>query len=227
MLVWQDMVSGGGDYNPVTVAVLAFLGVPRKDTRYSLFGRSDRDGREEFERDAIATIKQLQNAPCIAVWVLFNESWGQFDSARLTDMIKALDPTRTVDSVSGWQDQGKKITEIKSIHIYFRPVKLPRDKRLILLSEFGGYSLKIPEHVYDSEREFGYKKFKTQADFENAYSALIEREILPAVKQGLSATVYTQLSDVEEEINGFVTFDRALVKADISVIKAANDSVLL
>jgi beta-galactosidase/beta-glucuronidase len=227
MLVWQDMVCGGGKYNFVTVAVLSFLGVQRKDSHYGLFGRQDKVGREEFESDCAATVKQLKNTPCIAMWVPFNEGWGQFDSARITAMIKSLDPTRTVDGVSGWVDQGKNITEIKSLHIYFRAVKLPKDTRLILLSEFGGYSLKIPEHVYDTEHEFGYKKFKTQAEFEAAYSALIEREILPAIKDGLSAIVYTQLSDVEQEINGFVTFDRAVEKADRLVIKNANDAIIL
>ncbi|MDR3216135.1 MAG: glycoside hydrolase family 2 [Clostridiaceae bacterium] len=227
MLVWQDMVSGGGKTSFWTIAAEPFIGIHKNDTRwYGAFGRKDAAGRAEFERDCVDTVKQLKNAPCIAMWVPFNEGWGQFDSVRITNLIKSLDATRTVDSVSGWHDQGAEVSEIKSLHVYFRAVKLPIDeKRLIVLSEFGGYSFKTQGHVYDTEHEFGYKKFGTRADFEKAYAALIENEILPAIGEGLSATVYTQLSDVEQEVNGFVTYDRAEEKADRVFVKTVNDKI--
>ncbi|MDR2634732.1 MAG: glycoside hydrolase family 2 [Clostridiales bacterium] len=227
MLVWQDMVCGGGKYKTLAVAVAPFLGFTKDDSNYGFFSRRDKAGREEYERDLADTVKQLKNAPCIAMWVPFNEGWGQFDSTRIAALVKTLDPTRTVDNVSGWYDQGEDSGDFKSLHIYFRAVKLPKDKRVILLSEFGGYSLKVAGHVYDSERSFGYKMLETREDYEKAYADLIENEILPAIPQGLSAVVYTQLSDVEQEINGFVTFDRAAEKADRAAIKAVNDKMVL
>lgn len=150
--------------------------------------------------------------PSIAIWVPFNEGWGQFDTARITDMIKELDPSRPVDSASGWFDQG--CGDFISVHNYFRPLSVSVRKwadRAFFLSEYGGYACHIKGHS-SVERIFGYKRYDTLKDFALAYQELIEKSLLPLKKQGLSGAVYTQLSDVEEEVNGILTYDRKINK---------------
>ena len=159
------------------------------------------------------------------MWVPFNEGWGQFDAAKIHDFIHAIDPTRTIDHASGWHDQG--VGAVRSLHVYFRRfIFRPDEKeRAVLLSEFGGYSHRVEDHCFN-ERYFGYKKFKTPEALEKALKALYRDEIAPAKKYGLAAAVYTQLSDVEDELNGLITCDRRVVKIQpekmkeiVSVIK--------
>ncbi len=228
MLVWQDMISGGMGANTPLNGVRGFLQLPVNDHRYSLFGREDKAGRDEYYVDAERTVKTLYNVVSLAVWVPFNESWGQFDALKAVEFIKTLDTSRPIDHASGWHDQGG--GDFKSLHIYFRPVRIPkRDKhgRVIILSEFGGYSVGVPGHVYNKTHSFGYKKFDTLESFDNAYHALFEREILPLIPRGLSATVYTQVSDVEDEINGLLTYDREVVKVNIERIRELNKKLVL
>ncbi len=225
ILVWQDMVSGGTKYNFLYIGALAFIGINIKDntpSSYKKLARAEAESRNEFERELEVTVKHLKNCVSLCCWVPFNEGWGQFDSARITEKIKRLDPTRLIDSVSGWNDQGK--GDMRSMHIYFKPISMPRDKRCLVLSEFGGYSLNVKGHTY-SQKEFGYKKYKTKASLQKAFSKLYINRILPNIKKGLSATVYTQLSDVEEEINGLVTYDRRSVKFDVEAIKTINEQL--
>ncbi len=221
ILVWQDMVSGGSKYNFLTIGALPFIGIHLKDDKYKMFGRAEKENRDEYERDMTDTINRLKNVVSLAMWVPFNEGWGQFDSVRITEKIKSLDSTRTVDSVSGWHDQGKDTSDFKSLHIYFKPVKMPKDKRCILLSEFGGYSVAVKEHVF-CDKAFGYKIFKTPSALADAYEKLYQTRIIPALKDGLSAAVYTQLSDVEQEINGLVTYDRKVVKLPVDRVRRIN-----
>ena len=226
IIVWQDFVSGGGVYNFWHVAAFPFLGFKHKDDDYKYFARESESGRMEFIESVRETIKALQNCVCIGVWVPFNEGWGQFDSAKITRMVKELDDTRIIDSVSGWHDQGVGKTELLSLHTYYTPLKVPQDSRPVVLSEFGGYSLKTEGHVFNESKEFGYKKFKTQTDYVKAVEKLYLKKVKPLIAKGLCACVYTQVSDVEEEINGLVTYDRKVVKMSIEKMKAVNDELM-
>jgi len=227
IIVWQDMVSGGGAYNILAIGGFAIANIKIKDSKknYKFLGREDEAGREEYWKDLKTMIDYLKNVVSLGVWVPFNEGWGQFDSIKATEIVKELDSTRIVDSVSGWNDQGKSTSDLKSLHIYFTPMRLPRDKRCIVLSEFGGYSIPTEGHIYNPEKLFGYRIYKDSEKFATAYKTLFEKKIVPLIPKGLSATVYTQLSDVEEEINGFVTYDRQAVKLPMDMVKEINAKI--
>ena len=145
------------------------------------------------------------------MWVPFNEGWGQFDAEKMHDFVRALDDTRTIDHASGWHDQH--IGQVRSDHVYFKKYTFKPDKqgRAVLLSEFGGYAHKVIGHCF-SKKDFGYKKFEMPAQLEIGLEELYQQQIRPAVAQGLAAAVYTQVSDVEEEINGLMTYDRKVAK---------------
>ncbi len=221
LIVWQDFVNGGGEYKFNHIATFPFLGFHHKDTDYKYFSRENEDGRKEFISSVHETIKTLKNVTSIGVYVPFNEGWGQFDSVDITELVLSLDDTRIIDSVSGWHDQGKKKTTLKSLHTYYTPLKVPKDKRAVVLSEFGGYSIKTDGHVF-SQKEFGYKVFKDSKEYANAVKKLFIKKLKPLIKKGLSASVYTQVSDVEEEINGLVTYDRKVIKIPVEFIKEIN-----
>jgi len=218
MIVWQDMVSGGSRLDPLVIQVLPFLGIHLQDGKYHRFGREEEASRSQFIQDMHDTVDLLYNAPSIAVWVPFNEGWGQFDSLLAAQALWERDPTRLVDHASGWHDQGG--GDFQSRHIYFRPVRLKHDKhRVLALSEFGGYSLPSAGHTA-SEKLFGYRMYHTEGELMDALAALYEGEIIPCKeKQGLSAAVYTQVSDVEDEVNGILTFDRKVCKVDAVRLK--------
>ena len=225
LAVWQDFVNGGGEYNPWHVAFLPFLGVKHKDYDYKYFAREQEEGREEYIQMANDIIESLYNTVSVAVWVPFNEGWGQFESEAVTNFVESLDPTRIIDSVSGWHDQGKTATPVLSMHTYFTPLKVPKDPRPVVLSEFGGYSMKVSSHVFNEDKEFGYKKFKSQEALCKALEKLYLKKLLPLIKKGLSGCIYTQVSDVEEEINGLITYDRAVQKIPTETMKAINDKL--
>ena len=207
MLVWQDMPSGGGRYNLLTISAPLITGIHLKDSHYRLFARTDPDGRDSFRQELEEMIRQLQNCPCIVLWVPFNEGWGQFDAKQITRLVRKLDPTRLIDHASGWHDQG--VSDVRSLHVYFKPYRFRPDKkgRAVVLSEFGGYNLPVAGHTWN-EKNFGYKGYQTPEALGEAVRKLYETQIIPARKAGLAADVYTQLSDVEDEVNGFVTYDR-------------------
>ena len=225
IVVWQDFVNGGGEYKFTHIAAFPFLGFHHKDDDYKYFARENEGGRVEFLNAVDETLNALKNCTCIGCWVPFNEGWGQFDSAAVTQKVLAFDNTRIVDSVSGWHDQGEGKTLLKSLHTYYTPLKVPKDSRPVVLSEFGGYSLKTSGHVFSKEKEFGYKVFKTQEEFIVAMKKLYLKKLKPLIAKGLCACVYTQVSDVEEEINGLVTFDRKVVKMPIEEMRALNDEI--
>ena len=213
MLVWQDFVSGGGPYSPMVVQVAPFVGVSFGDgpDRYALHGRESDAGRKNFMRDAERTIDLLYNVPSLAVWVPFNEGWGQFDAAYVADFVRQKDPTRAVDHASGYFDQGA--GDFHSYHVYFKPFLPRRDKhgRVLALTEFGGYSLARAGHV-SSDEPYGYKQFTDKKALNEAILRLYLHDVLPAMKLGLGAIVYTQVSDVEDETNGLFTYDRKITK---------------
>ncbi len=225
MLVWQDMINGGGEYKMWTIGIRPFIGNMMDDSKYKAFSRQDKDGRDEYYVDAKRMIETLFNATSIAVWVPFNEGWGQFDSKKAYEFFKNLDDTRLIDHASGWHDQG--IGDFKSPHIYFRPIKMKRDSRPFVLSEFGGYSLQAKGHMFNEKKFFGYRKYYDQEVFQQAYIQLYENQILPLIQEGLCATVYTEVSDVEDECNGLLTYDRKVIKLDVEKIKELNDKLKL
>jgi len=163
------------------------------------------------------------------MWVPFNEGWGQFDAAEVCARVRALDPTRTVDHASGWHDQGA--GDLTSLHVYFRVFRVPRrprgtGARALALTEYGGYSLRLPGHC-TTPREFGYRRYPDAAALAAAFTSLHARQIIPALAGGLSASVYTQLSDVEDETNGLLTYDRRVLKLDEGVVHAVTSQLRL
>ena len=210
MIVWQDMPNGGGNYNLLHVMyltnVFSWYGRSIRDNHYGLFARKDENGRKQYYKDLQGMIEQLYNFPCIAVWVPFNEGWGQFDATKATELIRSLDDTRLVNEACGWFDQ--KGGDMYSIHNYLRKLKVkPQTDRAVALTEFGGYAFPIPGHMA-CEKEFGYKHYRTKEELTASYKRLWEEEIYPNLERGLSSAIYTQTSDIEEEINGLMTYDR-------------------
>ena len=222
MLVWQDMPSGGGSYSPAVVSAPLFTGHHISDSRYARFGREDELGRREFADELCDMVNHLYNCPCIAMWVIFNEGWGQFDARQLTDAVRFIDNTRTIDHASGWHDQG--CGDVKSVHVYFRPYRFRPDKkgRAVVLSEFGGYARAEEGHLF-GKKTFGYKLYDSVDALSAAIEKLFSRQIRPAKEKGLAAAVYTQLSDVEDEINGLVTYDRSVVKIEPERMRQITD----
>ena len=224
MLVWQDMINGGGKYNLLTISAPLVTGIHLKDHDYKKFARTDAIARAAYYTELTEMIAQLYSCPCICTWVAFNEGWGQFDAAAAADYIKKLDPTRIVDHASGWHDQ--KVGNLQSLHVYFRPYHFKPDKlgRAVALTEFGGYTLAVPNHTW-GEKRFGYKGFSDAESLGAAFRKLYQEQIIPAKEKGLSACVYTQLSDVEDELNGFVTYDRKTVKLSKALVREVSLSL--
>ena len=226
MIVWQDMPNGGLIDGEVIAFLSLSVGWQRNDTRkLSRFGRADADNRKEYRSELQGMVDHLHNAACIAIWTPFNESWGQFQAKEIADWLKVYDPTRLIDHASGWFDQGG--GDFQSKHIYFKKLYRPRpDKRAFVISEFGGYSLKLTGHVWDEDKKFGYRFYDTPADLQDDYLRLLEEEVKPLIAKGLTAAVYTETTDVEIEINGFLTYDRMVEKMDEEVLRMAHEGVI-
>ena len=223
MLVWQDMMNGGESYSPLSIYVFSNLGLRVKDDRYRYFSRSDEAGRTHYYEELGQMIDLLYNTVSLAMWVPFNEGWGQFDALKAAEFIRKRDDTRPIDHASGWYDQGG--GDIKSIHWYFRPYhhkQPPKEQRPICLTEYGGYNCAVPGHCWGEGAEFGYKKIADPAEFNGAFQKLMEEQIIPAKERGLAAAVYTQVSDVEGERNGLLTYDRKVCKANEAIFRAVN-----
>ena len=208
MVVFQDMVNNG-PYSFFWETALPTVGIRKKSDKYT---HADPTNRRNFITAMEQTVNALYNHPCICYWTIFNEGWGQFESSKMYRKLKELDPTRFIDSASGWYSGGE--SDVVSEHIYFKPCKFKFPyKKPLVLSEFGGYALPVKEHFFNPNNEYGYKHFDDMASFENALVSLYEREIVPAVEKGLCGAIYTQVSDVEDETNGLLTFDRKVRKA--------------
>ena len=212
MVVWQDMVNGGGPvpkmletYLPT---VIPAVGKILRDDHYKLLKREDEAARKRFEKDLVRMVRQLYNCPCIGLWVPFNEGWGQFDALRLTDLIWKEDLTRPVDHASGWFDQGG--GDVRSVHNYFRPLSVEKDSRAFVISEYGGTNCQIAEHSMSGE-VYGYHNV-TAEEFPQAFAETMDK-IRSLEADGLCGAVYTQVSDIEEETNGLLTYDRKVRKA--------------
>lgn len=224
MIVWQDFVNGGESYKLSTIVFPLIFGKHHPDTNHKKFSRQNEKGRDEALQEFKDTINYLYNVPSIALWTIFNEGWGQFDSKLVYEQVAKLDNTRLFDHASGWHDQG--ISDVKSFHVYFKHFKIKEpDERAIILSEFGGFVLPIEGHQIKGRRV--YKAFKDKNDWLAKYKATISQDVIENIPKGLSAIVYTQLTDVEEELNGFITYDREVTKVDPIKIKKNNDLIHL
>lgn len=206
IVVFQDMVNNSG-YSFILDTALPTVGLKRFPDN---FRHRNKRARKIFTEHSLATVEHLNKFPSVLYYTVFNEGWGQFLADRLYEIIKESAPMRIIDATSGWFL--RKNSDVDSRHVYFKPVRLgKRTARPIVISEFGGYSHRVKGHLYGSAN-YGYKLFESASEFENAFIALYEKEILPLVGEGISALVYTQLSDVEDETNGLITYDRKRVK---------------
>ena len=226
LLVWQDFVNGCTKYDFWLNQVPLFVRYKINDHRYKKFFRENEEGRREALNEFKETIDLLYNCPCIVYWTIFNEGWGQFDAKEIYQELRLIDPTRIYDHASGWHDQGS--SDVKSMHIYKWKVKVPNRFKLkgraYVCSECGAYILDKRLKEAKKKEGFIYLLFNNKEDFQKEYIGFINEEIIPAKKRGMSGFIYTQLSDVEEEMNGFVTYDRKEIKVDIPVIKEINES---
>ena len=194
------------------------------DHDYARFAREDADGRAAYQRELTEMVEQLYNCPCIVLWVPFNEGWGQFDAQEACRRIDAVDGTRPIDPASGWHDQH--CGELRTDHVYFKKYRFHKDRlhRAVALSEFGGYNLRVDGHSWN-DVDFGYKRLANAEELLVAYRELFERQILPAIPRGLCATVYTQITDVEDELNGLLTYDREVCKLPAEALRALNSAI--
>ena len=227
LLVWQDFVNGCTKYDFWLNQVPLFVRYKINDHRYKKFFRENEEGRKEAYQEFLDTIDLLYNSPCIVLWTIFNEAWGQFDAKEMYEKLKVVDPTRLYDHASGWHDQGS--SDVKSMHIYKWKVKVPSKRKIknraFICSECGAYILDKRLKEAKKKEGFIYLLFNNKEDFQKEYIRFINEEIIPAKKNGMSAFIYTQLSDVEEEMNGFITYDRKEIKVDPDIIKQINDKI--
>ena len=207
IIVFQDMVNSG-KYSFFFDTALPTIGLKKGITH-----RASKKRREEFEKSCKQTVDLLHNHPCVCYYTIFNEGWGQYDADRLYRELKEYDPSRIWDATSGWFIE--KDSDIDSLHVYFKKVKLHKSsKRPIVLSEFGGYSCKVADHSFNLDKTYGYSFYETPQELGNALETLYIDEVLTAIDDGLCAAVLTQVSDVEDETNGLVTYDRRVIKVD-------------
>ena len=207
MIVWQDMVNNS-DYNFTRDTALPTVGIQCLPDKWL---HRNKDHRAQFKKEAAAAVDRLKNHPCVCYWTIFNEAWGQFDSDGVYEWFRTLDDTRFIDSTSGWFRRKK--TDVDSRHVYFKEVKLQGDGvKPLVLSEFGGKTYKAEGHIFNPEKVYGYGGCETLDALNEAVAGLYTNEIIPCIKNGLCASIYTQVSDVEDEINGLLTYDRKLCK---------------
>lgn len=219
MIVFQDMVNNGkySFLRDTALPTIGFKHLPEK--------KRTRNEQDAFYESAKRTVNQLYSHPCVVYYTIFNEGWGQYGADNLYRLIKELDPSRIIDATSGWFEKNE--SDVNSLHIYFKEITLGKQRKIrpIILSEFGGYSYKIDEHSANLKKTYGYKKFANQEDFENALVSLYENEVIPKIKDGLCGAIYTQLSDVEDETNGFLTYDRRVCKVNTERVRQTMEKL--
>jgi hypothetical protein len=222
MLVWQDIPNGGAPYSPLWTMLLPFLGIHVSDGSPGRFGRRYDRARRQFLREAEEIVRTLYNSPSVVAWTVFNEGWGQFDTAAITAKLKEWDGSRCVDAASGWHDQH--VGDFCSRHRYFGRQRLRQDPRVQAITEFGGYSLTVPGHSTPG-RGFAYHKVNSGRELTAALEKLYGEQILPLKEAGLQACIYTQLSDVETERNGLLTWDRKKLKVNAGRLLDLNEAL--
>ncbi|MBQ2807309.1 MAG: MFS transporter [Clostridia bacterium] len=214
MIVFQDMVNSG-DYSFLVDTALPTIGLKR-----GISHKASERRKRDFLADSERTVELLYNHPSVCYYTIFNEGWGQFEADKTYDALQPLDPSRIWDTTSGWF-WGKK-SDVQSEHIYFKKINIkPWGDRPVVLSEFGGYACRVEGHIFNPDNNYGYSTYPTPEAWQKAAEALYREQILPAIeKSGLCAAVLTQISDVEDETNGLVTYDRQFEKADAAVMAA-------
>ena len=220
--VFQDMVNNGkySFFKDTVLPTVSTVVLQRLNDKHF---NKNKAAREFFNEHTYATADHLYNVPSVVYYTIFNEGWGQFNADEAYEKLKAFDPTRVLDSTSGWFRRHE--TDVDSRHIYFRPLKPKKlDSRPLVISEFGGYAHGVQGHTF-GEGVYGYRVFKEREDFENALLKLYDTEVRALVENGASGFVYTQVSDVEDEINGFITYDRQVLKVNAEKFKMLNDEL--
>lgn len=211
MVVFQDMVNNGSySYIRDTIMPTVFpfyLGHWKNDKNIKV----KKHIQKFFVQHSIDTVRYLYNFPSVLYYTIFNEGWGQFDSERVLDIIRRQDKTRIYDSASGWYKQNGN-SDVESVHCYFHKVPVEKWKKPVIISEFGGFSLRVKRHSCFKNQLFGYGSYYHPDDLTDRIVKMYEEEIIPHIRLGISGAIYTQLSDVEEEVNGFYTYDRKICK---------------
>ncbi|MFL5244781.1 MAG: sugar-binding domain-containing protein [Gemmataceae bacterium] len=205
LLVWQDMPSGDKS-----------IGVNDPDLKRTP------ESAKQYEAELKRLIDGRHNHPSIVMWVVFNEGWGQFDTKRITEWTKDYDPTRLVNCASGWAD--RKVGDVHDIHNYAPPASPePEPRRAAVLGEFGGLGLPTEGHLWvKNKKNWGYEVMKSPVELTRKYERFLAQVWSFKDKPGLSAAVYTQITDVETEVNGLLTYDRAVIKVDLERAAAVN-----
>ncbi len=206
MIVFQDMVNNG-NYSFFHDTVLPTIGLKNLSDKNR---HSNPESRKIFLETMDDTVRHLYNHPSICYWTIFNEGWGQFEADFAYERLKSLDDSRIIDSTSGWFHQSK--SDVDSHHVYFKKIELEAGDKPLVLSEFGGYACKLPEHCFNKEKTYGYRKCADEAALLKDMAELYTTEVLPLIDKGLCAAIYTQVSDVEDETNGLLTYDREILK---------------
>lgn len=206
MLVFQDMINNG------KYSFIIDTALPMVFLKKGISHMATKRRKKLFVDTSLGILDALYNHPSVVYYTIFNEGWGQFGEKECYDILKRADKTRVYDTTSGWFK--KKCTDVESDHVYFKKIKQKKTDKPWILSEFGGYSYKIKEHAFNTEKTYGYKYFDDKVKFNDALYNLYSNEIIPAIKSGLSGSIYTQVSDVEDETNGLLTYDRKILKVD-------------
>ena len=206
MIVLQDMVNNG-PYSFMIDTAMPTVGLSKVANKL----KSTNSNRKQIFKEAcIDTINYLYNVPSIGYITIFNEGWGQHDSDEYYELVKSLDNTRIIDSTSGWFKE--KLSDVESLHVYFKKIKLKPSDRPIIVSEFGGYAYKEENHIFNEKKDYGYRKFNDKEELDKAIFNLYKNDVVDNIKNGLTGSIYTQVSDVEDEINGLLTYDRKVCK---------------
>ena len=206
MLVFQDMINNG-KYNFFIDTALPTLFLKKGVTH-----RATKRRKELFINTSLGIINSLFNHPSVVYYTIFNEGWGQFNEEECYNLFKSVDDTRIFDTTSGWFK--KSCTDVESDHVYFKKIKINECEKPWILSEFGGYAYKIKGHSFNENKTYGYKLFSDKESFFIGLKDLYEKQIIPAVQGGLNGCIYTQVSDVEDETNGLLTYDRKVLKVN-------------
>ena len=217
MIVFQDMVNSG------KYSFLIDTALPTVGMKKGISHRATDSRKYLFERACDETLRLLYNHPCVCYYTIFNEGWGQYDADRLYEKYKAMYPNYIFDATSGWFEEKK--SDVKSEHIYFRKLDMKESDRPLVLSEFGGYSYKIKEHSFNLSQTYGYRFFSDKEAFMQAIEKLYNEEVSAMIERGLCASVLTQVSDVEDETNGLLTYDRQVLKVDADRMRAVSKAL--